>query len=130
MSRSDYTQRTSTKDLYNIAADLSIPLKVIRKRELPKVLRSGYRGGIIMNLDDVGGGSHWVAVYPPKRMYFDSYARSAPTAVPRGFTVASQKKELQSIESTDCGALCALWLYYMMHRSNSEYYKLFKDVYK
>lgn len=125
----DYTKRTSTQDLERICSDLGVPVKVIRKHELPALLRSGYKGGIIMNLDDYGGGSHWVAMYTPKRLYFDSYARPPPKVVPRGYTQASQKKELQSIESSDCGGLCCLWLYYVSHRSNEEYYKLFKDVY-
>jgi hypothetical protein len=129
-----FTHRTSVADLHRICSELGINVRICRKRELPAAIKAfdmkKGSGNIIMNLDDYGAGSHWTAISVPHKMYFDSYAQAPPMIVPRGYRLASQKKELQSIESTDCGGLCCLWLYYITHRSNPEYYKLFKDVYR
>jgi hypothetical protein len=130
----DYTARTSATDLHHICLDLGFPVSVIRKHQLPVAIaafNSGRGpGNVIFNLDDYGPGSHWVAISIPHKIYFDSYAQVPPMVVPRGYRLASQKKEIQSIESTDCGGLCCLWLYYINRRNgNEKYYHLFKDVY-
>lgn len=126
----DYTKRTSIGDLYNLCNQLGLSnVFVGRMNEVTKALANKHIQFIIFNLDDYGPGSHWVAISKPDKMYFDSYAQPAPTIVPSSYKIASQKKEIQSISSTDCGALCALWLYYMKNKSNEEYYQRFKDVY-
>ncbi len=125
----DYTKRTNVSDLVRLCDDLNIPsLGICRLHELPRMLKSK-ASNIIVNLDSYGLGSHWVALYRPKKVYFDSYAEEKPIQIPKDYTRASTKKELQSLESTDCGGLCCLWLYYMNFKTNEEYYDLFKDVY-
>ena len=126
----DYTKRTSIGDLYNLCDQLGLSnVFVGRANEVAKALANRHIQIIIFNLDDYGPGSHWVAISKPDKMYFDSYAQPAPTVVPSSYKVASQTKEIQSISSTDCGALCALWLYYVKNKSNAEYYQRFRDVY-
>jgi len=125
----NFNHRTSTLDLYKICNDLGINnVKIIRKNQLKKTIP--YYKNIIINLDDFGNGSHWVCYSRTHNMYFDSYAQKAPLGIPKNAKMASQKKELQSIEGKNCGPLCCLWLYYINNKSNDEYYKLFKDVYK
>ena len=78
----------------------------------------------------MGNSTHWVALYKPKKLYFDSYAQSPPTVVPKNYKMASTNKEIESMDGNNCGQLCLLWLYYVNFKSNDEYYKLFKDLYK
>jgi hypothetical protein len=126
----DYTKRTSEGDLYRLAKILNVSsFHVCRLSELPRVLANKRIKSIVVNLDNYGSGSHWVALSASKKMYFDSYAQVAPIGVPRNYQLASNSKELQSISATDCGGLCMLWLHYVAHKSNSDYYKLFKDCY-
>jgi hypothetical protein len=126
----DYTKRTSAADLYHLARILTVDqFHVCRLNELPQALANKRIKSIVVNLDSHGPGTHWVALYKPKKLYFDSYAQPAPKAVPRDYKLASNSKELQSIEATDCGGLCMLWLHYVCHKSNRKYYELFRDVY-
>ena len=125
----NYNKRTSTLDLYKICNDLGIKdVKIIRKSDLKKTIPK-YQN-IIINLDDYGAGSHWVALNTSKKLYFDTYSQLAPFGVPSSYKRSSTKKELQSIEGKNCGPLCCLWLYYINNKSNDEFYKLFRDVYK
>lgn len=127
----NYTGRTSISDLHEICDDLNLKnVHIVRKHELKKLLSRPNVDLVIVNLDDHGSGSHWVALSRKRKMYFDSYAQPPPLAIPKSYKLASQKKQLQSIQSTDCGALCCLWLYYISHKTNEEYYALFKDVYR
>ena len=130
-AQENYTKRTSTSDLYKLCKELGLTnVHVCRQSDLKQTLSNKRIRNIIINLDDYGGGSHWVAINTPKKMYFDSYAQYPPLSVPKVYKMASQKKEIQSIEATDCGALCALWLYYINYKSNPDYYQLFRDCYK
>ena len=126
----DYTQRTSVADLNNIARVLKVNnFAVCRLNELSRVLNDKKIDNIVINLDSIGSGSHWVSICKSKKMYFDSYAQPAPYVVPRNYKLASQSKEVQSIAATDCGSLCLLWLHYVNYKSNADYYKLFRDCY-
>ena len=126
----DFTQRTSVADLNHIAKILKVNnFTVCRLDELPRVLNQKNIDNIVINLDSIGSGSHWVSINRTKKLYFDSYAQPAPNGVPKNYKLASQSKEVQSIAATDCGSLCLLWLHYVNYKSNAEYYKLFKDVY-
>ena len=126
----NFNQRTSTLDLYKICNDLGVKnVKIIRKYDLKKTIEQKKFKNIIINLDDFGGGTHWVACNTDKKLYFDSYAQLPPFGVPSSYKRSSTKKELQDVEGENCGALCCLWLYYINFKSNDEFYKLFKDVY-
>lgn len=127
----DFTKRTSTQDLYNLCEKLDIKnVMVCRLNELKSHLKNKSIKNYIINLDSYSSGSHWVACNTTKKMYFDSYAQEKPLELPKDYKRSSTHKELQTLESTDCGGLCCLWLYYINNKSNDEYYKLFKDVYK
>jgi len=126
----DYTNRTSTDDLYKLCDNLNIKNIIIcRKGELKKYLNNKNINNFIINLDDIGPGTHWCALYKPKKMYFDSYGQPFSKEIPKNYKQASTKKELQSIDSEMCGSLCCLWLYYVNFKSNKNYYELFKDCY-
>jgi hypothetical protein len=121
--------RTSDKDLYKLCDSLNIKNVIVcRKRELKKYLKNKKINNFIINLDDVGNGSHWVAYYRPKNLYMDSYSQAQPLIL-KNAKRSSAIKELQSIDATDCGGLCCLWLYYVNFKSNKEYYSKFRDVY-
>lgn len=126
-----YTNRTSTSDLYKICEKLNINnIVVCRKKELKNYLDLyGKQKDYIINLDDKGDGSHWVFYSPKHNIYFDSYAQKAPDEIPKNTKLASTKKELQSIESSFCGGLCCLFAYYINNKSKKDFYSLFKDIY-
>lgn len=126
----NYTARTSIIDLEHILNKLGIKNYIIcRKGELKNYIKNKKITNYIINLDDVNNGTHWVAMNTTKKLYFDSYALDKPLEIPKDYKLASTNKELQSIESEICGQLCSLWLYYVNHKSNNDYYELFKDVY-
>ncbi len=126
----NFNKRTSTEDLYQLLKDLNIKdAIVIRKHQLSNILKHKKYKNIIMNLDDFNNGTHWVALNTDKKLYFDSYAQLPPLNVPKNYKMASDHIELQDIEGTNCGALCALWLYYINKKNNKSFYKLFIDVY-
>lgn len=126
----DYTKKTNMEDLYNLCNKLELKnVLVIRKGELKKTLKNTKIKNIIINLDDLGNGTHWVFYSPLHKVYFDSYAQLAPNEIPKNTKLASTKKQLQSIESTDCGALCCLFAYYLNNKSKEQFYSLFQDVY-
>lgn len=123
-------QRSSDYQLDDLLNQLGVKNHVIcSKDELKKYLKKPTIQNIIFNMSSTDHGSHWVAINKGSKMYFDSYSIRAPTVVPKNYKRSSTKKELQSIDAQDCGALCCLWLYYTNFKSNKEYYDLFKDVY-
>ena len=123
--------RTSDSDLLNLGAKMGIHnLVVCAKSKVKSYLNNPKVSNIIFNMsNDDFGGSHWVAIFKPKKMYFDSYMQSLPSVVPSNYKISSTYKQLQSMEAQDCGSLCLLWLYYVNFKSNDEYLKLFLDVY-
>jgi len=126
----NYTARTSIIDLENILNKLGVKNYIIcRKGELKNYIKNKKITNYIINLDDVNNGTHWVSMNTTKKLYFDSYALDKPLEIPKDYKLASTNKELQSIEAEICGQLCCLWLYYVNHKSNNDYYELFKDVY-
>jgi len=125
----NFNHRTSTLDLYKICNDLGINnVKIIRKNQLKKTIP--HYKNIIINLDDFGNGSHWVFYSPEKNIYFDSYAQLPPFGIPKNAKLASTKKELQTVDGENCGALCCLFAYYLNYKTKEQFYSLFKDVYK
>lgn len=123
--------RTSDKDLEKLCKDINIHnVMICRKSEMPKYIKNKNYNNFIINLDDFGTGSHWVAFNKNKKIYFDSYSLPPPTILKKYVTkVASNSKELQTFDAEDCGPLCCLWLYFINYRTNKEYYNLFKDIY-
>lgn len=122
--------RSSDIELLDLGKKLGIKSFIVcSKPDLKKNLK--IYDNIIFNLsDDRFGGTHWVAIMKPKKLYFDAYAQDKPSVVPQNYKCASTKKEVEAIDGNNCGQLCILWLYYMNFKSNDKYYKLFKDVYK
>jgi hypothetical protein len=129
--------RSSTTDLKNLAESIGLTdLRIIRKNELPLYIDKFEN--IIMNLDSVGGGTHWTSLNTKHKIYFDSYNQPKPQIVPRDYRQANSKFELQSINgrsSEMCGQLSVLVLYYLQKYNNpniglTKFYEKFKDVYK
>ena len=124
------TERSNTTYLYKLSYSIGLNNLFISSRDsLPSALNSNHIRFIILNLDHGSNGTHWVGLDKKTKMYFDSYAQPKPIGVPSWYKRASTKKELQSIDSSMCGQLVCLWMYYMKNKSNDEYYKLFKDCY-
>lgn len=124
--------RTSDSDLMKLAKDLNIKNFIVcSKSMLKKYLTNPKIKNIIFNMSNSDtNGTHWVALNKNKKLYYDSYAQPAPVIVPKNYKLASQNKEIQSLDSSMCGSLCLLWIYYTNYKSNDEYYNLFKDCYK
>jgi hypothetical protein len=121
-------RRSSILDLYNIARSIGLTnLKVIRKKDLRKYIHR-YEN-IILNLDDIGSGSHWVAINTTKKVYFDSYNQPPPEIIPDDYKY-NKNFEFQSIDDEFCGQLCLLWTWYINNETEYKFYKLFKDVYR
>ena len=115
---------TSGTQLANLLKKLHVfDFDVVRKGNIPY----SHSDNIIINLDDTGRGTHWVAMNRTCKRYFDSYGQDPPKEVPPGYT--HSRKIIEGIDGEDCGQLCALWLHYLNHRSESEFYKLFKSLY-
>lgn len=126
----NFTKRTSTTQLYSLAKKLKLNgFHICRPSGLKSALKNDSIKSIVMNLDDYGTGTHWIAIHKPSKTYFDSYAQASPSVVPRDYKRSSTTKELQSIDSEMCGGLSVLWLHYKQYRSNSEFYDMFSDVY-
>jgi len=125
--------RSSTNELYNLANKLELEnLIIIRKNKFNRY-KNDYEN-IIINLDDINNGSHWVAINTKKKIYFDSYNQKMPNIIPKDYKQANSQFEIQSLSSEMCGQLCVLFLYFLQKIKNSdkaikEFYKLFKDVY-
>ena len=96
---------------------------VVRKCDIPH----SYADNVVINLDDKGPGSHWVAMNRKYKLYFDSYGRPPPNEVPKSYKFNT--KIIEGISNEDCGQLCCLWLHYVNHKSPREFYKLFKSLY-
>lgn len=128
---SEFNQRSSQKQLYKYGSELGIKnLVICRLDEAKKYMLDPKIKNLIINLDNVGNGTHWISVYKPKKYYFDSYAESIPSSLSEfHLKKASTVKELQSIDSETCGWLCLLFLQYCNYKSKDQFYKLFKDVY-
>ena len=125
--------RSSTNELYNLANKLGLEnLIIIRKNKFNRY-KNDYEN-IIINLDDINNGSHWVVVNTKKKIYFDSYNQKMPNIIPKDYKQANSQFEIQSLSSEMCGQLSVLFLYFLQKIKNSdkaikEFYKLFKDVY-
>ncbi len=125
----NFTSRSSRGDLIKLAKSIKLSdLVVIRKSEFNKY-KDKYEN-IIINLDDSGPGSHWCAINTKKKIYFDSYNLPAPEIVGNGYREVKHQFEIQSLDSSMCGQLCILFLYYCKKNKLNEFYSLFKDVYK
>ena len=132
----NYINRSSKYDLYNLAKSINLDdLIIIRKNELPYYIDK-YEN-IIMNLDSVGNGSHWVALNTKHKIYFDSYGQPPPNIVPKSYKYVKEF-ELQSINgisSTMCGQLSLYFLNFLKKNNNyniaiKKFYEKFKDIYK
>lgn len=115
---------TSGKQLASLLKKLHVNnFDVIRKKDINK----SNADNLIINLDDNGDGSHWVAMNRNHKLYFDSYGRPPPNEVPHDYKYKT--KIIEGIEQQDCGQLSALWLHYVNHSTPDEFYKLFKSLY-
>lgn len=121
---------TSETDLIDLARSMGMDIGVDRLVNIGKQTKDL----LVLNLDPVGSGSHWIAcnlIKKDKPMYFDPYAFNKPKEV-ESFLEASNTKQVQSLQAKDCGPLCVLWLYYTSHfdDGNKKFYDEFKDVYR
>lgn len=96
---------------------------IVRKLDIPH----SNAENVIINLDDSGKGTHWVAMNRKHKLYFDSYGRPPPIGVPKSYRYRT--KIIEGIKQEDCGQLCALWLHYVNHKTPEEFYRLFKALY-
>lgn len=120
----NYHRDSSDLDLSRLLDSLGVQdYAIITKSQIPKCKATN----LIINLDDRGSGTHWVAMCRSKKRYFDSYGQDPPKEVPQGYK--HRTTIIEGIEQEDCGQLCALWLYYINFKSENSFYKLFKPLY-
>jgi len=128
MNSLNIINRSSISDLYKLCSLMDIKNVFICERSgLKNALKNKKIKNIIFNMSN--HSTHWVALNKIHKKYFDSYGEEIRLGVPKNYVKASNKKELQSIESSDCGQLCCLWLYYINYKSNQLYYNQFVDIY-
>ncbi len=96
---------------------------VVRKKDIHRTNADN----VIINLDDTGKGTHWVAMNRSHKRYFDSYGQDQPKEVPQNYK--HSRKIIEGISGEDCGQLCCLWLHYLNHKDEASFYKLFKSLY-
>jgi hypothetical protein len=124
----NYNRPMNTNDIYELLHKLGIDNTiVIRKSLLKDYLKNNSVSNIIINLDSIGNGTHWVACNTAKKMYFDSYAQPPINAI-KDYKY-NKTKEIQLLTNMNCGALCCLWLYFVNKKNVDEFYKLFHDLY-
>ncbi len=115
---------TSSKDLSKLLIKLNISdFDIIRKKDI----YNSNADNIIINLDDKGSGTHWVAMNKSKKLYFDSYGKQCPETVPKDYKFHT--KIIEGFDDRDCGQLCCLFLYYANYSNINKFYKLFKSLY-
>jgi len=115
---------TSGPTLAKLLSKLKVSnFDILRKHDIPH----SHAENIIINLDDDGPGTHWVALNKRHKLYFDSYGRPPPKEVPNGYRY--NRKTIEGIKQEDCGQLCCLWLHYVNHQSPEAFFKLFKTLY-
>lgn len=125
----NYLKRSSILDLYNLASEVGLnDLIIIRKKDLNKNIHK-YKN-IILNLDDNGGGSHWVGINTKKKVYFDTYGEVPPNIIPKDYKQYKKDYELQDIDDEFCGQMTILALYYIDIGQEKKIYTIFKDIYK
>jgi hypothetical protein len=118
------SKATSDVQLSNLLKKLNIDdFAIVRKHMIPHTDADN----LIINLDDNGQGSHWVAMSRSKKRYFDSYGQHPPNEVPKSFT--HSKKIIEGIHGDDCGQLSVLWLYYINNLDEKSFYDLFDPLY-
>ena len=134
--------RSSTNELYALANKLGLKNVIIIRKNKFNDYQKDYEN-IIMNLDDINNGSHWICVNTKHKIYFDSYNQPMPNIIPKDYKQANSQFEIQSLNSEMCGQLCVLFLYYLQKnthgkpngrrqnpdKSIKEFYSKFKDVY-
>jgi hypothetical protein len=119
--------------IIDLAKKLNINLiAVCSKNELNKVVPKV--GGYIINLQDStkGHGSHWTSfiIYQTpdneyNSLYFDSYGIRPPIEVENYINKITNKKiaynlrQIQKIDTTECGYYCLSWLYNMQYKRRS-----------
>jgi len=115
---------TSGPTLAKLLSQLHVKdFDVLRKRDIPH----SQANNIIINLDDDGPGTHWVAINRAHKLYFDSYGMPPPNEVPSDYRY--NRKIIEGIKQKDCGQLCCLWLHYVNHKTPEQFYNLFKSLY-
>jgi hypothetical protein len=119
--------------IIDLAKKLNINLIVVcSKNELNKVVPKV--GGYIINLQDStkGHGSHWTSfiIYQTpdneyNSLYFDSYGIRPPIEVENYIKkitnnkIAYNLRQIQKIDTTECGYYCLSWLYNMQYKRRS-----------
>lgn len=117
-------KETSTNQLEKLLKRLNInDFDIIRKKDLHLTKKNN----IIMNLDDYGKGTHWVALSQKHKKYFDSMGQVPPTEVPKNYKYSNII--IEGIKNNDCGQLCCLWLHYINNKTEKDFYYLFKKLY-
>jgi len=125
--------RSSTNELYNLANKIGLENLIIIRKNKFNDYKNDYEN-IIINLDDISNGSHWVCVNTKKKIYFDSYNQIMPNIISKDYKQANSQFEIQSLSSEMCGQLCVLFLYYLQKYKNpdqaiKDFYSKFRDVY-
>ncbi|KAG6948483.1 hypothetical protein JG687_00015451 [Phytophthora cactorum] len=72
------------------------------------------------------GGTHWLAVSNKDKRYFDPLGLPRPRVIPKDY--AYHEIDIQDPRFGHCGQYSVLWLYYLQHGKEDEFYKLFKQL--
>lgn len=120
---------TSDSELENLAKTMGFEIKTGRLKDIDKI-NSRFA---VLNLDDYGPGTHWIAVDFKKKQTFDPYSNlQTREDIPRDLTQAYTRKQFQSLNDKDCGPLCVLWCYYMKNYEDGadRFSSEFRDIYR
>ncbi|ETM00118.1 hypothetical protein L917_03127 [Phytophthora nicotianae] len=72
------------------------------------------------------GGTHWIAVSNKHKRYFDPLGLPRPRVIPKDYSY--KEVDIQDPQFGHCGQYCVLWLYYLQHGKEDDFYKLFKQL--
>ena len=95
----------------------------MRNETLPK------HGSFILNLDDVSGlGTHWVAVFPDRNIYYDSYGLKWPNELDHFGLKEYNSIQHQRMNSNLCGLYCIAVI--KLINKGVSFYNICYDIFK
>lgn len=106
----------SNTDLVELAEMMGLNITAISKDKLKYLKNIG--DGVVLNLDSIGGGTHWVAlsILGKDACYFDSFGQEPPMSVIRycrGKTLIYNEFIIQNLNQEACGYYCLAFLHFM-----------------
>lgn len=114
--------RTTDDQLLHLAQSLGVKVNQI---DFKQYLDRSVDYSIINMGTPKISGTHWMAVSNKDKKYFDPLGLPRPRVIPPSYTY--REIEIQNPRFGHCGQYCILWLYYLQHGKEDDFFKLFHE---